>query len=112
MKIENVLIGQRVRSARLLRNMTAHELSEKIGLSEVTLRHIETGANKTSLQTLVKIADVLEVSTDYLLGRVSSPYESVSVKFKEAHDLTETQEKMLHDLVKSMLPVITGYVEK
>ena len=61
MEIDTVLIGNRIRSARLLRSMTADVLAEKIGLASVTLRHIETGANKTSLLTLMRIADALDV---------------------------------------------------
>ena len=112
MKIDTVLIGNRIRSARLHRNMTADVLAEMVGLAAVTLRHIETGANKTSLLTLMRIADVLDVSIDYLLGRVSSPVDLKTLSLREAYGLTEYQEQMLITMVEKLVPVVTDYVEK
>lgn len=112
MKIDTVLIGNRIRSARHLRNMTADVLADMVDLAAVTLRHIETGANKTSLLTLIRIADVLDVSIDYLLGRVSSPVDLKALSLREAYDLTEYQEQMLIAMVEKLVPVVTDYVEK
>ena len=112
MEIDTVLIGNRIRTVRNLRNMTADVLAEEIGLAEVTLRHIETGANKTSLLTLMKIADTLDVSIDYLLGRVSSPMEMKTISFREAYDLTDHQEQMLAAMIEKLIPVVKDYMEK
>lgn len=112
MEIDSVLIGNRIRTARKLRGMTADVLAEKIGLAVVTLRHIETGANKTSLLTLMKIADTLEVSVDYLLGRVSSPVEMKTLRIQNAYDLTEHQEKMLTAMVESLILVVKEHMDK
>lgn len=112
MEIDTVLIGNRIRSARVLRNMTADVLAEKIGLAAVTLRHIETGANKTSLLTLMKIADALDVSIDYLLGRVSTPVDMKTLSIREAYNLTEHQEQMLVAMVEKLIPVVKDYMEK
>ena len=112
MEIDTVLIGNRIRTARNLRSITADALAEKIGLAVVTLRHIETGANKTSLLTLMKIADALDVSIDYLLGRVSSPVEMKTLSIREAYDLTEKQEQMLTAMLEQLIPVVKDYTEK
>lgn len=112
MEIDTVLIGNRIRTVRKLRNMTADVLAEEIGLAEVTLRHIETGANKTSLMTLMNIADTLDVSVDYLLGRVSSPVEMKTLLIRNAYDLTELQEKMLTTMVENLIPVVKDYIDK
>lgn len=112
MEIDTVLIGNRIRSARLLRSMTADVLAEKIGLASVTLRHIETGANKTSLLTLMRIADVLDVSVDYLLGRVSTPVDTKTLSLRETYNLTEYQEQMLTATIEKLIPVVKDYMEK
>lgn len=112
MEIDTVLIGNRIRSARLLRNMTADVLAEKIGLASVTLRHIETGANKTSLLTLMRIADALDVSVDYLLGRVATPVDTKTLSLREAYNLTEYQEQMLTATIEKLIPVVKDYMEK
>lgn len=112
MEIDTVRIGNRIRTARNLRSMTADVLAEKIGLAVVTLRHIESGANKTSLLTLMKIADTLDVSVDFLLGRVSSPMEIKTLLVREAYDLTEHQEQMLTAMVENLIPVVKEYMKQ
>lgn len=112
MEMDTVLIGRRIRAARKMRDLTADVLSERIGVAVQTLRHIESGANKTKLQTLINIADVLNVSVDYLLGRVSSPNETLSAEIKNAFGLTDNQENMLRLMMENMVPIITSYVEK
>ena len=112
MEMDTVLIGNRIKDARRLREITADTLSEKIGVAAQTLRHIESGANKTKLQTLINIADVLNVSVDYLLGRVPSPQETLSAEIKNAYGLTDHQEQMLRVMMENIVPIITSYVEK
>ena len=109
LKIDTVLIGNRIRRARLLRNMTADSLADMIGIAAVTLRHIETGANNASLHTIINIAETLNVSIDYLLGRVSSPVETKSLSLKETYGLTVYQEKMLMDMIENLIPIVTEY---
>ena len=89
--------------------MTADSLEDTIGVAAVTLRHIETGANNTSLHTILNIEETLNVSIDYLLGRVSSPVETKSLPLKEAYGLTVYQEKMLMDMIENLIPIVTEY---
>ena len=112
MEMDTVLIGNRIKEARRSREMTADVLSERIGVAAQTLRHIESGANKTKLQTLINIADTLEVSVDYLLGRVPSPQDTMSFEIKTAYDLTDHQEQMLRVMMENMVPIIVDYVKK
>ena len=105
-----VTMGQRIRSARKMRGMNADELAAKIGIAVESLGHIECGAKKTSLQTLLNIADVLDVSLDYLAGRCLTPTENLLKSFAEDEKLTPEQEKMLLDLAKSMIPIIKNKI--
>ncbi|MBP5175331.1 MAG: helix-turn-helix domain-containing protein, partial [Treponema sp.] len=53
------------------KGMTQRQLAEKLGVSEVTVsRWMTDGANgrNPSVQTLQKIADVLETTPNYLMG--------------------------------------------
>lgn len=55
--------------ARIKKGMTQQELSEKINCSLADISRYETGRIKPPITKLCKLADVLGVSTDYLLGR-------------------------------------------
>ena len=60
-------LGMRIRRARKAAGMTQADLAEKLGISTSFLGHIERGTRKASLETVVGIANALNVSTDLLL---------------------------------------------
>lgn len=62
--------GRRLKQVRELRGQTQAELAERAGLTPVQISHFETGVKpRGSAITLVKLADALSVSIDFLLGR-------------------------------------------
>ena len=64
---------QRLRAARELREFSQGQLAERARLQASAVSHFETGARKPSFDNLRRLADALQVTTDYLLGRVSDP---------------------------------------
>ena len=61
----------RLRSVREgLRRMSQAELAKAAGLPASSIAHFEGGARKPSFDSLRKLASALNVTTDYLLGRV------------------------------------------
>lgn len=106
MEINIVLMGQRIRAPRKEKNISSDYLAEKVGIAVESLWHIENGARNTSLQTLCNIAEVLDVSIDYLLGRIESPAESVVRMCASAHALNDDQTRTLMELCESMIPII------
>lgn len=60
-------LGRRIRQQRNLAQMTQERLAEEAGISLSFLGHIERGTRKASLDTLVKICNVLKVSPQLLL---------------------------------------------
>jgi transcriptional regulator with XRE-family HTH domain len=64
------------------------ELGERVSVSNLSISLYETGRNKPTLATLIKLAEALGLSTDYLLGLTAdpSPYKQGGV---EATGLSE-----------------------
>ena len=60
--------GDRLKLARELRGYTQSQLSELLNLGEKEIWRYENGKSKPIGETVAKIAEILEVSTDYLLG--------------------------------------------
>ncbi|MBQ9622067.1 MAG: helix-turn-helix transcriptional regulator [Treponema sp.] len=60
-------IGQRIREYRRLRSFTQEKLAEEIGISPTHMSHIETGNTKLSLQVLVDLSQILDVSADSII---------------------------------------------
>lgn len=60
-------IGNRIKSKRLELKFTQEKLAELTNLSETYIGAIERATSKCSIETLVKIAQVLNMNMDYLL---------------------------------------------
>lgn len=60
----------RLRTARDYRGLNQGELAQKAGMQPSAISHFETGTRKPSFDNLRILADALDVTTDYLLGRV------------------------------------------
>jgi len=79
-------IGARIQHLRKLKRLTQSELSEKVGISLSFMGHVECGTRIMSIETLAKLARVLDCSTDYILGVVSvekSAYEQTLEHIRE-----------------------------
>lgn len=61
---------ERLKRARQVRELQQGELAQKAGLPPASISHFESGTRKPSFDNLRRLAKALEVSTDYLLGRV------------------------------------------
>src|SRR2546428_8861632 len=61
----------RLQAARELRGLNQSELATRASLQPSAGSHFETGARKPSFDNLRRLADALDVTTDYLLGRVN-----------------------------------------
>lgn len=59
----------RLAELRNKRNFSQLDMAEYLNISRQAYSSYETGARQIPLDTLCKLADYFEVSTDYLLGR-------------------------------------------
>jgi len=62
-------IGERIKRLREEKDLTQRELADKIQISYSVMNRIESGERAIRDEELKKIADVLETTADYLLGR-------------------------------------------
>lgn len=106
----------RIRESRAAANLTMKQLGAMVGVSESTVSLYETGKRQPDNETLVRIADVLDVSIDYLLGRAAAK-ELPAVTDGEL-DIDELDKKILAlihrlpaDLKESLLGLLEGYVK-
>jgi transcriptional regulator with XRE-family HTH domain len=67
------IFPDRLRAARELRELNQGQLADLAKLQASAVSHFETGIRKPSFDNLKRLADALNVTTDYLLGRVEDP---------------------------------------
>ena len=60
-------IGSNIRTARKRADLTQEEMSEMIGVTPQYLSDLERGLVGTSIPTLIKICNKLNVSSDFIL---------------------------------------------
>jgi transcriptional regulator with XRE-family HTH domain len=65
------LFPERLRFARTTRQLSQEGLAKRADLQASAISHFETGSRKPSFDNLRRLADALDVTTDYLLGRVN-----------------------------------------
>lgn len=63
-------IGERIKYLRKEKHLTQIDLATKLGAAQNTISQYENGKAKISIDILVKLAQIFEISTDYILGLV------------------------------------------
>lgn len=63
-----VNMGEKLRSLRIEKNLTQKQVADRIGLAISAVSSYESGSRYPTYDTLIKLARMFHVSTDYLLG--------------------------------------------
>ena len=62
------MIGRRIREERLRLNLTQEKLAEDVELTTAYIGQVERGERNLTLENLIKVANRLGVTVDYLLS--------------------------------------------
>lgn len=76
----------RIKKLRQKRNITQVRLGTEIEVSQETISAYESGKVEPKLENLVKMADFLNTSTDYLLGRIDNDSPLIDVARKQVDE--------------------------
>lgn len=91
-------VGDRIKECRENQKLSMTDLAEKTGLTISAISQFESGARDPQLESLNKLADALEVSVDYLMGREEMlSDENIQAMFRGLQNMNEKdKEQMLH----------------
>jgi len=100
----------RLRRARENRGMSQADLGVKTGLQPAAVSHFETGQRAPSFDNLRKLADALNVSVDYLLGRIDEEQHGhglaaaprAKLLFRNVEKLSEDAFSQLEDMAEML----------
>ena len=98
----NILVGSNIKRERSKAGYTQEQFSEKIGIGVKSLSAIERGTVGVSLTTLVKICNILSISSNTLLFENShkNNVESISERLE---NLTPEQFEIAHKALCNVL---------
>lgn len=67
------MLGERLKRLRKMRGLTSNQVAEMVGVARSTYAGYETDHRQPPLETLHRLAEVLNTSTDYLIGLTDDP---------------------------------------
>jgi len=68
------MLAKRLKQARLAKKLTQEQLANMVNTKKSTISNYENEYSSPSNEMLYDLANALEITTDYLLGRVDDPY--------------------------------------
>lgn len=103
------LLGRHIRERRREKKYTLEQLAEKLDVSTTFIGQIERAKGIPSLETLVKIANVLEISVDCLLFGDLNSKSGSSYFVRKVEELTKTFTPVEKELVLKNLEIINEF---
>lgn len=74
----NELIGKRIVQARNIRGLQAKDLANMLNISATRLSNWENATSGISAEYIFKISEILDVSSDYIIGLSDNPSEATN----------------------------------
>ncbi|WP_411679600.1 helix-turn-helix domain-containing protein [Clostridium thailandense] len=98
-------LGKRIREERLKLKLTQEQLAESIDISNSYMGQIERGERSLTLETLIKLANRLSVTVDYLLQEyINLEDDNFINQLKQLIDGRNIKQKqMVLDVIKIMI---------
>lgn len=114
--------GTRLKALRLEKGLTQEELGKQLGKTKNNISQYERDARQTDDETKKRIAEIFNVSIDYLLGVTDEPHiyrldkselpkplKDVGVNFLDVTEYIKKHgftKKQIDQILKDILPVI------
>lgn len=103
------MIIERLKKLRKEGKLTQKDIATFLNISQPAYQQFESGKKKMNLETMEKLADFFNVSTDYLLGKTDFPYLDLEVDIDNAIDnsvaydgtpITDNDREIIKDFLK------------
>lgn len=103
------MIIERLKKLRKEGKLTQKDIATFLNISQPAYQQFESGKKKMNLETMEKLADFFNVSTDYLLGKTDIPDLDLEVNIDTAIDnsvaydgtpITDNDREIIKDFLK------------
>ena len=92
-----------LKRAREIKGLSQTGLAKRSGLQPSAVSHFETGRRAPSFDNLKRLADTLEVTTDFLIGREIDPTTSgptLQSIFRNAQEMADDDRQQLAEFAE------------
>ena len=117
--MENIILPKRLKMLREKHGYLQKFVADKLGIRSNTLSGYETGTRSPDPEMLVKLAELYNVTTDYLLGKtdipsvdngqsrktaiidkIKSEFPDADLMFKDLSNMSADQLEEVYDFIK------------
>ena len=96
-----IQIGKRVQKARYIKGMSRQVLSERSGISQRYLAHLESGTGNMSVSLLLKASVALSIDIELLVGK-EDPWSSKLIKMMNLYkNASKENRKLVKEILKN-----------
>lgn len=105
MGLDYAIIGERIKKARLAKNLTQEQLAEKLDVSVAFLSRAERGDVKINLSRISQLCDLLDISISYVLtGTVCNSKDYLTEDFSNLlKNCPPEKLKLIYDIAKVII---------
>ena len=98
------IFQERLKKAREIRRLSQGDLATKAGMPASSIAHFEAGSRKPSFDSLRRVANALEMTTDYLLGRAEDPdlAQAGDPLFRDIGKLSDDDREIAKDFLEML----------
>lgn len=111
MSLNMAEFAERLKLLREARHLSQSRLAELLKIDPRSYNRWERGGNAPHLDTLIRIADILQVTLDELVGRKKATIET-KIRNHELHDLCQQADNLPDDEQRALILVIDGLIKK
>ena len=98
-------IGERLKTARKDKKLTQQQVADALGVAKSTYSGYESGFRKPDVLTVQKLAAILDVSGNYLIGAEDPAGDAVEflyISHPSGDESVDDLRKQLHDYIDSL----------
>lgn len=97
-------VGERLRGARERKGYRQNRVAKHLGIHNSTLAKYESGDREADIETLKKIAELYEVSLDWILGHTLNNDQAKNDELDEILSrLSDEKKKLIIEIAKNIL---------
>ena len=117
---ESRFCGERLEEIRKSHHLTQKQLAKVVGVEEKTISDYECGKTAPRVQKLIRLAETLDISTDYLLGLTEDEIPASQIQYitlsreypsRLKEELLDYLELLKLKYVNSELPASSAFID-
>ncbi|MGN7287413.1 transcriptional regulator [Shouchella clausii] len=93
-EVQKKLMGQRIKQCRIDINLSQEGLAEQLGMKRTNIANYEAGRVVPPGSVILELANIFDVTTDYLLGRTNKPDKNADPLYDSLHQIQRARKKL------------------